>query len=114
MVIIVQRTVRKLCVLLDHLNFMEQQLTSLLLASGSISPSKWDSSCQVVPAHKKPKVPRQQLWLTIPLDSFVSLGGRVPSLGMRTLAPRSPEFQQQKWWVVPFQDQVMERPWLPP
>lgn len=96
-VIIVQRTLRKLCILLDHLNFMEQQLTCLLLASGSISPLKWDSSpCRVVPAHKKPKVPGKQLWLTIPLDSFVPLGGRVPTLGMRTLAPQSPEFQQQK------------------
>lgn len=76
---------------------MEQQLTCLLLASGSISPSKWDSSpCQVVPAHKKPKVPGQQLWLTIPLDSFVPLSRRVPTLGIRTLAPQSPEFQQQK------------------
>lgn len=25
-----------------------------------------------------------------------------PPLGIRTLAPQSPEFQQQKWWDVPF------------
>ena len=40
-VLIVQRTLRKLCVLIDHLNFMEQQLTCLLLALGSSSLSKW-------------------------------------------------------------------------